>query len=42
VGEAWLIRPQLKLPKAIYCLGMRQLHGTSRKAHTYKLLSEES
>ena len=35
VGGAWLVEPQLKLPHAIYCLGMPHLYGTSRKAHTY-------
>src|SRR5208282_4808060 len=42
VGGTWQVGPHLKLPHAIYCLGMPQLCGTSRKAHTYLMLSEES
>ena len=35
VGGTWLVEPDLKLPHAIYCLGMSHLYGTSRKAHAY-------
>src|SRR5208337_321484 len=42
VGGTWQVGPHLELPHVIYCLGMRQLFGTSRKVQTYSMLNEES
>jgi len=42
VAGTWQVGLHLDLPHAIYCLGMSHLYGTSRKAHAYLVLKEES